>query len=73
MTTSVDSLSDCNDPDCCNSSECINNVACMAAPDPAELVVNETFNSSVSFYETIQFLFDSGLQWNVDVAQIDEA
>ena len=45
----------------------------MAAPDPVQLVANETFNTSVSFYQTIQFLFDSGLQWNVDLSQIDEA
>eukprot|EP00118_Oscarella_pearsei_P008644 m.45749 g.45749 ORF g.45749 m.45749 type:complete len:2670 (+) comp33632_c0_seq3:67-8076(+) len=66
-----DMLIDCDDPDCCNLTVCAKDEACMTALDPTQLVANETFNTTVSFYETIQFLFDSGLQTGVDLTLID--
>lgn len=69
----VDLLFDCDDPDCCNTTACQYDEACMAAPDPSELVANITSNTTVSFFDSIQFLFDNNLQIGIDLDFIDRA
>ena len=66
-----DQLIDCDDPDCCNSTVCINDDSCSSSPDPSDLVGNTTANTTLSFYDTIDFLFTSGLQMEVDLTAID--
>jgi YD repeat-containing protein len=68
-----DQLIDCDDPDCCNTTACIDDDSCSSAPDPSDLVGNTTANTTFSFYDTIDFLFTSGLQMEVDLTAIDRA
>jgi YD repeat-containing protein len=73
LDNDADFLFDCDDPDCCNMTVCENDDSCTSAPDPTELVANVTSNTTVSFFESIQFLFDNYLQIGVDVAFINQA
>ena len=66
-----DQLLDCDDPDCCNTTVCMNDDSCSSAPDPSDLVGNTTANTTLSFYETIEFLFTSGLQMEFEDSAID--
>lgn len=69
----VDNLLDCDDPDCCNTTSCIADPSCVVLPDPVDIVSNSTANATMSFFDTIQFLFASGLQQGYDAEGIDKS
>jgi hypothetical protein len=68
-----DNLIDCDDPDCCNSTSCISDPSCVVLPDPVDIVSNTTSNGTMSFYDTIEFLFTNGLQQGYDPLAIDKS